>query len=365
MSSSSTETERRLREYREKIDAIDEQLQALLAARAEQAQAIARIKHAHAPTQSFYRPEREAQVLEKVAARHAGPLDRDNVLRIFREIMAACLALEQPLAVAYFGPEGSFTEAALRKHFGGAVEAVPLASIKDVFREVTAGTVGFGVVPVENSAEGVVTHTHDLFFAASVRIVGEVVLRIHHQLMALGTDRSAIRRVAAHPQALAQCREWLDLHWPELERVPVANNAEAARRAAADGSLAAIASSEAAARWGLTVIARNIEDTPDNSTRFLVIGQEPVGRSGKDKTSLILSAPNIPGALHALLEPLARREISLARIQSRPAKGALWEYVFFIDILGHEEDSPIRDTLAEFEREGRLLRRLGSYPRAL
>ncbi len=365
MSSFTTEAERRLREYREKIDAIDEQVQVLLAERAAQAQMIARIKHEHAPGESFYRPEREAQVLERVAARHTGPLERDDVLRIFREIMAACLALEQPLAVAYFGPEGSFTEAALRKHFGGAVEAVPLASIGDVFREVAAETVAFGVVPVENSAEGVVTHTHDLFLHSSVRIVGEAVLRIHHQLMAKGEDPSVIRRVAAHPQALAQCREWLDVHWPALERLPVANNAEAARLAASDASLAAIASLEAAARWGLTVIARNIEDAPDNSTRFLIIGRQAVGPSGKDKTSLILSAPNVPGALHALLEPLARRGISLARIQSRPAKGALWEYVFFVDILGHEDNPAIRDTLAEFERDGRLLRRLGSYPRAM
>ncbi|HUW97301.1 MAG TPA: prephenate dehydratase [Acidiferrobacter sp.] len=355
----------RLREHRAQIDALDEQLQELLASRASHAQAIAQIKQEGDTDPAFYRPERERQVLARVAERHRGPLLEADVVRIFREIMGACLALEHKLAVAYFGPEGSFTEGALRKHFGGAVDAVPVATIAEVFRCVTANTADFGVVPVENSAEGIVSHTHDLFVESPLVIVGEVVLRVHHQLMSHAKGIAEIKRVAAHPQALAQCREWIDHHLPHAEQVAVSNNAEAARRAAADPTMAAIASNEASAHWQIAVLARNIEDAPDNTTRFFVIGRSPVGPSGQDKTSLLLAAPNHPGSLYALLEPFARRSISLMRIESRPARRALWEYVFFVDIAGHEDDAVIREALDELEQDGRIVRRLGSYPQAI
>lgn len=366
MSGATDDSEWRLREHRQKIDAIDAALQNLLRERAEHAQAIAGIKQRFEADKAFYRPEREAQVLQQVVARHQGPLKQDDVVRIFREIMAACLALEQPLCAAYFGPEGSFTEGAMRKHFGSAVRGLPMPTIAEVFREVSAETAHFGVVPVENSTEGLVTHTHDLFLDSKLLIVGEVVLRIHHQLMArVGGDLAAIRRVAAHPQALAQCRAWLDAHLPHAERVPVANNAEAARQAASVPDLAAIASTEAAVRWELPIVAHNIEDVPDNSTRFLVIGDRPVAPSGADKTTLLLTTPHRPGSLYALLEPLARRDISLLRIEGRPSRRALWEYYFFVDIAGHEDEPEIREVLDEFERGGHLVRRLGSYPRAI
>ncbi|WP_298135553.1 prephenate dehydratase [Acidiferrobacter sp.] len=364
MSHRPDDPEWRLDEYRACIDVIDEQIQALLADRARAAQAIARVKEACGDP-VFYRPERERQVLAKVRARHQGPLPEDEVLRIFREIMGACLALEQTLTVAYFGPEGSFTEGALRKHFGGAVAALPQATIGEVFRAVTAKTADFGVVPVENSAEGIVNHTHDLLIRSPLVIVGEVVLRIHHQLLSRAQGLDDIERVAAHPQALAQCRGWIERHLPQCEQVAVSNNAEAARRAADEPHLAAIASREAAAHWGLPILAANIEDAPDNATRFFVIGRHAVGPSGQDKTSLLLTAPHTPGSLHALLEPFARRGISLLRIESRPAQRALWEYVFFVDIAGHEKDPVIEEALAELEQRGGVVRRLGSYPQAL
>ena len=355
----------RLRELRARIDSIDAQLQELLATRATCAQLIAKAKQEHATDPTFYRPERERQVLAQVASRHQGPLSKDDVLRIFREIMGACLALEHKLLVAYFGPEGSFTEGALRKHFGGTVDALPVATIAEVFRAVAAKSADFGVVPVENSAEGIVSHTHDLFMQSAVVIVGEVVLRIHHQLMTKAAGLQDVKEVAAHPQALAQCREWIERHLPHAEPVAVSNNAEAARRAAADPTLAAIASAEAAARWQVPILASNIEDAPDNTTRFFVIGRDPVGPSGQDKTTLLLTAPHQAGSLHALLEPFARRAISLLRIESRPARRALWEYVFFVDIAGHQSDPAIREALEELEADGRVVRRLGSYPQAI
>ena len=365
MSKRSDDPEWRLDEYRARIDALDEQIQELLAERARAAQEIAQIKQSRGGETVFYRPERERQVLAKVRARHQGPLPEEDVLRIFREIMGACLALEHTLTVAYFGPEGSFTEGALRKHFGGTAEALPVATIAEVFRAVTAKTADFGVVPVENSAEGIVGHTHDLLMRSPLVIVGEVVLRVHHQLLSRSATLGEIKQVAAHPQALAQCREWIDRHLRDCEQVAVSNNAEAARRAVDEPRLAAIASREAAAHWGLPILASNIEDAPDNATRFFVIGRNPVGPSGQDKTSLLLTAPHTPGSLHALIEPFARRGISLLRIESRPARRGLWEYVFFVDVAGHEKDPAIQEALAELERGGGVVRRLGSYPQAI
>ncbi len=349
---------------RNRIDSIDSQLLALISERARCAEEVARIKRAGGQAVAFYRAEREAQVLRSVRERNPGPLGDDEIARLFREIMSSCLAHEQPLRIAYFGPAGSYTHTAALRHFGGAAALSALPSIAEVFREVGAAAVDYGVVPVENSSEGVVSHTLDLFLNSPLQICGEVVVRIHHNLLGLTSSLTGIRRVVAHPQALGQCRRWLDQHLPAIERVEVANNAEGARLAAADPEVAAIASDAASEIYSLGIIARNIEDEPDNTTRFLVIGAKDVPPSGDDRTSLLISARNRPGALFSLLEPLARHGISMSRIESRPSRRGVWDYVFFVDVLGHRLESPLQQALAELEHDAPLLRVLGSYPRS-
>ena len=273
-----TKEERRLRELRTKIDALDARIQSLVAQRAKHALAIARSKERNGDT-NFYRPEREAEVLRQVLTRNKGPLSDDDVARIFREIMSACLALESRLRVAFLGPEGTFTQEAALKHFGHAVETVPLAAIDEVFREVESGNAHFGVVPVENSTEGMITHTLDMFLASSLKICGEVSLRVHHHLMGRGLALADAKRIVSHQQTLAQCREWLDANAPGVERLAVSSNAEAARRAANETGTLAIAGATAAKLYGLEVLASNIEDRPDNTTRFLIIGTVDTGRA--------------------------------------------------------------------------------------
>ncbi|MGB5651574.1 MAG: chorismate mutase, partial [Sedimenticolaceae bacterium] len=290
--------EQQLAEIRERIDDIDQQIQDLLNARAKAAQEVAGIKVASDPDAVFYRPEREAQVLRMVKQRNQGPLDAETVARLFREIMSACLALELPLKVAFLGPEGTFTQAAVFKHFGHAVETVSMAAISDVFQEVESGGCNYGVVPVENSSEGVVSHTLDMFLNSPLKICGEVTLRIHHNLLGLNPDLGSLKILYSHQQSLAQCRGWLDRHLPLVERVPVGSNAEAAKRAMDSPDSAAIAGAMAAELYGLKVLAPNIEDEPGNTTRFLVVGQQSVPASGDDKTSLLLSTRNEAGGLH-------------------------------------------------------------------
>lgn len=359
-----TKEERRLRAMRAKIDALDTRIQSLIAQRAKQALAIARSKQRNGDV-NFYRPEREADVLRRAIARNEGPLPDDDVARIFREIMSACLALESRLRVAFLGPEGTFTQEAALKHFGHAVDAVPLAAIDEVFREVESGNAHFGVVPVENSTEGMVTHTLDMFLASSLKICGEVSLRVHHHLMGRSLAIAEAKRVVSHQQTLAQCREWLDANAPGIERIAVSSNAEAARRAAGEAGTLAIAGAAAAKLYGLQVLASNIEDRPDNTTRFLVIGTVETGPSGIDKTSLVISGKNQPGALFRLLTPLARHDVNMTRIESRPARRSKWEYVFFIDIEGHARDRRIAKVLAALEREAAFYKCLGSYPKAV
>jgi chorismate mutase/prephenate dehydratase len=357
-----------LDQVRQKIDALDEQIQILISQRAQCAQQVAEIKKAEDPHATvFYRPEREAQVLQKVMARNQGPLDPEEMARLFREIMSACLALEHPMRIAFFGPAGTFTQAAALKHFGHSVQTVPLATIDEVFREVEAGAVNYGVVPVENSTEGVVTHTADSFITSTVRIIGEVQLRIHHHLLvAEGTRPDAISRIYSHQQSLAQCRKWLDAHFPKAERVAVSSNAEAARRIKGEWHSAAIAGETAAELYGLTKLNECIEDNPKNTTRFLIIGNESVPRSGDDKTSLIVSMHrNQAGALYGILEPFKNRSINLTRIESRPSQTDAWSYVFFIDFEGHVDDAPVQAAIAELESRVRDLKLLGSYPKAV
>ena len=354
-----------LQAIRERIDALDEELQARISERAALAQEVARTKQALGEEVEYYRPEREAEVLRKVQERNQGPLEAEEMARLFREIMSACLALEQPMRIAFLGPEGTFTQAAALKHFGHSVTTVPLGAIDEVFREVEAGTAHYGVVPVENSTEGVIAHTLDMLFTSPLKICGEVELRIHHHLMGRGAGLEGVQRVYSHSQSLAQCREWLDAHLKEVERVDVRSNAEAARRAAEEEGVMAVAGEAAAELYGLEVIARNIEDQPDNTTRFLVLGRNGIPASGDDKTSLVLSTRNEPGALYGLLQPLSANGVSMTRIESRPSRRGMWEYVFFLDIEGHADDAPVKQALAELERQASLFKVLGAYPKAV
>ncbi|MBM4063773.1 MAG: prephenate dehydratase, partial [Planctomycetes bacterium] len=329
-----------LEEIRSRIDAIDEALQQLLNERATLAQQVGISKNAAGRTVDYYRPEREAEVLRAALARNRGPLRNEEVARLFREIMSACLAQQEPLKVAFLGPEGTFTQQAVYKHFGHSVRALALPSIEEVFHEIEAGTADFGVVPIENSTEGTVMHTLDRFLGSPLLICGEVELRIHQYLLGRMQALKSIRRVCSHQQSLAQCREWLDEYLPEVERVAVSSNAEAARRARDEQGTAAIAGEVAAELYGLEVLVAKIEDRADNTTRFLVIGSRRFQPSGDDKTTLLVSVAHTdaPGALYRLLEPLARNGISMTRIESRPSRRRKWDYVFFLDLEGHAEE---------------------------
>lgn len=346
-----------LLKLRNNIDRLDEEILARLAERAKSAQRIGVIKQGN-----LYRPEREAQVLRRLAEANPGPLPDEAVQRIFREIMSACLALEEPLKVAYLGPAGTFSESAARKHFGSAPSLMPTPAIDDVFRAVEAGNADYGVVPVENSTEGAVGGTLDLLLANPLKICGEVKLRIHQHLLAKADGIGAAKRLYSHAQSLAQCHEWLNRNLGHVSRVPVSSNAEAARLAAEDPESCAIAGEAAAELYGLNVLAANIEDDPNNTTRFLVIARHDAGPSGKDKTSLVCSAPNRPGAMHMLLEPLARHGVDMTKLQSRPARGGLWEYVFYVDVNGHRADQNVATALQELNDRAAFVKVLGSYP---
>ena len=351
----------KLKVLREKIDTIDARLVRLLSARAKVVQQVGHIKNGAA----VYRPEREAQILRRVAELNDGPLPRRALQRVYTEIMAACRALEGEMEVAFLGPQGTFSEEAAIKHFGSIVRLIPAGSIDDVFRRVETGIVGYAVVPVENSTEGAVGRTLDLLLATQTRVCGEVMLPIRQCLMSKSGNMKSLRKVYSHTQSLAQCQRWLARHLPGIEQQPVVSNAEAARLAANEPSAAAIASKTAAALYGLRVIARNIEDEANNTTRFLVLGSNEAEPSGKDKTSLILSTRNVPGAMHELLTPLAANGVSMTRLESRPARTGAWEYVFYVDIEGHSRDPHVARALTELERKTSLFKNLGSYPAAV
>jgi chorismate mutase/prephenate dehydratase len=352
---------------RNRIDAVDEQIHRLLNERARLAQQVGLSKSHDGRTVDFYRPEREAQVLRAARERNAGPLRDEEVLRLFREIMSACLAQQEPLKVAFLGPEGTFTQQAVLIHFGHSVRSLPLGSIDEVFHEVEAANADFGVVPIENSTEGTINHTLDRFLTSPLKICGEVELRIRHHLMGAMGEMARIERVCSHPQSLAQCRVWLEEHLPGVEQVPVASNAEGARRARDEKGSAAIAGETAAEVYGLKILAAEIEDRADNTTRFLVLGRKLFAPSGADRTTLLVSVghTDAPGALYRLLEPLARHKVSLTRIESRPSHRRKWDYVFFIDFEGHADERHVRKALAALKRRASLFRVLGSYPRAV
>ncbi|MBB6091937.1 chorismate mutase/prephenate dehydratase [Povalibacter uvarum] len=357
-----------IQSFRERIDGIDTQIHQLLNERARVAKQVGASKVAQGlHTADFYRPEREAQVLRKAIERNEGPLRNEEIVRLFREIMSACLAQEEPLKVAFLGPEGTFSQQAVLKHFGHSVRALPMGEIREVFEEVQAGHADFGVVPVENSTEGTVNHTLDMFLMSPLKICGEVELRIHQHLLGKMSGLPAISRVCSHQQSLAQCRQWLDEHLPGVERIAASSNAEAARRARDEDGTAAIAGQTAAEVYGLNLIAHDIEDRPDNTTRFLVIGRKPFDASGNDKTTLLFSAGDTqsPGTLHRLLTPLAQNNISMTRIESRPSRKHKWDYVFFIDVQGHASESPLKEALEALKKQASLFRVLGSYPCAV
>ncbi|HKC15513.1 MAG TPA: prephenate dehydratase [Steroidobacteraceae bacterium] len=356
-----------LAQIRAEINAVDAQLQELLNRRALLAQQVGISKHADGHTVDFYRPEREAQVLRAALERNAGPLRNEEVARLFREIMSACLAQQEPLKVAFLGPEGTHTQAAVFKHFGHSVRALALSTSEEVFHEVEAGNADFGVVAVENSTEGTITNTLDRFIGSPLHICGEVELRIHHCLMGRMESLQAIERICAHAQALAQCRSWLDEHLPGVERVAVSSNAEGARRARDEKGTAAIAGDTAAEVYELRLLVSEIEDHADNSTRFLVIGRKILAPSGADRTTLLVSTRSTtsPGALHRLLEPLATNRISMTRIESRPSRRGKWNYVFFIDIEGHASDARVARALKGLKARASLFRVIGSYPRSV
>ena len=350
---------------RDQIDALDLQIMQAISDRARCAQQVAEVKKQQGDS-AYYKPEREAQVLRQIMEQNNGPLDNEEMARLFRQIMSACLALEQPVKVAFLGPEGTFTQEAALKHFGDSAISVPMAAIDEVFRDVLAGSCHYGVVPVENSTEGVISHTLDSFIDSSLKICGEVELRIHQNLLiGPNTNKDNITRVYSHAQSLAQCRQWLNSHLPNVERVAVSSNAEAAKRVQGEWNSAAIAGDMSCQLYGLEKLNDKIEDNPDNSTRFLIIGREEVPPSGDDRTSIVVSVQNKTGALHDLLEPFRRNNVDMTRLESRPSRSSKWSYVFFIDFAGHINDAPVAAVLEELSSGVADLKVLGSYPRAV
>ncbi|WP_230657697.1 prephenate dehydratase [Psychrobacter sp. I-STPA10] len=351
---------------RQKIDGVDQQIQALLNERATLAQQVATVKKDNEDHPIFYRPEREAQVLKAVMARNTGPIADEKMGKLFREIMSVCLDLEAPQKIAFLGPIGTFTHAAALKHFGKASTTIPLTTITDVFREVESGSAMYGVVPVENSSEGVVNHTLDGFLASNLKIIGEVELPIHQNfLVASHTKVESLSRIYSHQQSLAQCRHWLDVNYPNVERVSVSSNGEAARRLKNEWHSAAIAGDVAVAEYDLHKLHENIEDNPGNTTRFLIIGKESIAPSGQDKTSIVVSAHDKAGALIEILKPLSEHGVSMTSIETRPERPNKWAYVFFIDMNGHIEDPNVSAAIEAIRPLVKEVRVLGSYPKAV
>jgi len=351
----------KLQQLREQIDSLDDELLKLANQRAALAQQVGHLKEDGV----VLRPEREAQVLQRLQKQNKGPLSNTAVVRLFTEIISQCRALEAPLTIAYLGPEGTFTEAAALKRFGSAIEEHSCTTIDEVFRDVTSGAAHYGVVPVENSTEGAIGRTLDLLMESPLQICGEVMLPVHQCLLGQSDELSSIKKVYSHPQSLGQCQGWLNAHLSHASRIPAASNAEAARLSGEDSNSAAIAGSQAASIFGLKVLVENIEDDANNTTRFLVLGNQQVAPSGKDKTSLVMSAANRPGAVHDLLVPLAKHGVSMTKLESRPARSGLWEYVFYVDIEGHQADANVSKALAELKKVAAFVKILGSYPAAV
>lgn len=354
-----------LNKLRIKIDEIDDQLLGLISERGKVAEAVAVAKGEPPKQGGYYRPDREASILRRVLEKNAGPLADEEMARLFREIISACLALEQPLKIAYLGPAGTFTQGAALKHFGHSIVSEPFDAIDEVFREVESGNCDFGVVPVENSIEGVINHTLDSFVRSPLRICGEVALRIHHHLLTNEAGLSACKKVIAHQQALAQCRQWLNHNMPNAERVAVSSNAEAARQASKTEGVAAIAGESAADLYGINMLVSNIEDESTNTTRFLIVGNMDVPATGEDKTSILFSTHNAPGSLFHTLGIFDKYQVSMMKIESRPSRQEMWDYLFFVDLDGHIDNENIKNALADLKDQTSMLKVLGAYPKAV
>jgi chorismate mutase/prephenate dehydratase len=357
-----------LAEIRKRINAIDERIQGLINDRAKIAQQVGVAKGDLGSAVEYYRPEREAEVLRKVVDRNDGPMRDEEMLRLFREIMSACLAQQEPLKIGFLGPEGTFTQTAVYKHFGHSVRALPYHTIDEVFQEVESGAADFGVVPIENSTEGSVNHTLDLFLTSPLKISGEIELKIEQHLMSRFKGLENIERICAHEQSLAQCRSWIRENLPQIELIGMTSNAAGARRARDEDGTAAVGPEVAADVYDLEIMVNNIEDRPDNATRFLVVGRNLLAASGDDKTTLLMSTSDTAGGagvLHQLLLPLAEHGVSMTRIESRPSRRKKWDYVFFIDIEGHADEEPVANALAQLEKDASLFRVLGAYPKAI
>lgn len=358
-----TTEQMQLTKIRDQIDAIDAQIQELIGQRAACAQKVADIKTQGGNVDAvFYRPEREAQVLRAVKARNTSLLPDEEMAKLFREIMSACLALEQPTTVAYLGPEGSYSHASVIKQFGSSAHPIAVSTIEEVFAAVEKGEASYGMVPVENSSEGVVKSTQNALLTTSLKVSGEVALEIHHCLLSKSEAFENIHKVVAHQQALGQCEQWIknNLPWAEVEAV--ASNALAAKMAQDDSSIAAIASEQAAQLYQLTVLASHIEDQSDNTTKFWVVGRDATHSSGEDKTAMIVSIKNQPGALLDILSCFSSRGINMTRIISRPSMDTTWDYQFFIDVLGHQQDENLKQALEEVKSKSAFFKLLGSFP---
>ena len=353
-----------LPELRIQIDAVDRDLLELLNRRAALANEVGEIKRVEGSP--VFRPEREAQVIHGLQMANGGPLKGDSLAHIWREIMSACRALEAPQRVAFLGPVGTFSEQAALQFFGSSIERVPCVSIDEVFRAAAAGTAEFGVVPVENSTEGVISRSLDLFLQSPLHVVGETSLLVRHNLLRTTPSLDGIEVVLAHPQALAQCQGWLNTHLPDVERRAVSSNAEGARLAAQHPSWAGIASERAASEFGLHIAAHAIQDDAFNRTRFAVICLPQTlpapQASGQDCVSLIVSVPNRPGAVHDLLVPLKEHGVSMTRFESRPARSGQWEYYFYIDLQGHPSQPNVAAALSDLKRLCAFYKVLGTYP---
>ena len=354
-----------LADVRTRIDGIDRQIQGLIAERAQWARQVGKAKGPLKAAVDYYRPERESQVLRQVLDRNDGPLSDEVLLRLFREIMSACLAQQEPLKVGYLGPEGTFSQQATNKHFGHSARGLPLSSVEEVFQEVEAGHADFGVVPVENSGQGTIQSTLDMFLTSPLKICGEVELHVHQYLLSRTGRLEDIERIYSHPMSLAQCKAWLRQNLPNAEKIAAVSNAEAARRTRVADDAAAIAGESAGHVYGLKVVAGPIEDRADNTTRFLVLGRELFTPSGHDRTSLLVFVRDRPGALYNVLSPFAKHGVSMNRIESRPAHSGRWQYAFFIDVSGHSEDGPVKQALSELGEYAADVKILGSYPVAL
>ncbi len=349
-------------ELRQQIDALDRELVTLLNRRLTLAQGIGRIKNREGQRTLDF--QREEGVLANLMRLNPGPLSQQALKNIFREIISAARQIQSPLSVAFLGPEATFSHLATLKKFGSSTRFGPLLSIHEVFTEVEKGNYDYGVVPIENSTEGVVNDTLDHFAETGLKICGEIFLEVSHDLVSKSGQRQDIEVIYSHPQAYGQCRRWLAGHLPEVPNIEVASTGIAAQKAAKNPNAAAIASAAAASLYDLRVVERRIEDHPGNVTHFFVIGPESPGPTGRDKTSIIFAVDNIPGALYKTLQPLAERGLNMTRIVSRPAKTEAWRYLFFLDLDGHQEDAQVREALAEIEALSAHFHLLGSFPRA-